>query len=189
MKSMMRNSISLLAALCATTIVAAGATWAANPALKQEASVTPQQAMADKDLGKFSADGATAFEDIALTRRAIFEGRTDDAKKFVALADAGFKKAKADDSVFTKAEADLKSPPSKGSAAKASDAAPTTDAANAKPMKAPIAWVPIDGSITITEDITGNAAKTAAVGDANKSLQSGDRESAVKKRKRTSASI
>jgi hypothetical protein len=43
--------------------------------------------------------------------------------------------------------------------------------------------VPIDGSISIAEDITGNATKTAAVGEANKSLQSGDRDAAMKKLK------
>jgi len=42
---------------------------------------------------------------------------------------------------------------------------------------------PIDGSITILEDITGNTAKTAAVGDANKSLQSGERGDAINKLK------
>ena len=41
-------------------------------------------------------------------------------------------------------------------------------------MKKPVAWVPIDGSLTIMEDITSNKAKTAAVGDANESLQKGD---------------
>ena len=39
---------------------------------------------------------------MALTRRAIFDGRTDDAKKFVALAEAGFDKAKTDDTGYTK---------------------------------------------------------------------------------------
>jgi hypothetical protein len=177
------SSNTFFAALCATTILTTGAAWAADPALEKDANATPQQAMADKDLGKFSADGATAFEDIALTQRAIFEGRTDDAKKFVALADAGFKKAKTDDSVYTRAEADLKTPGAKDDATKMGAAAAAPDAAKDKQMKAPIAWVPIDGSITIAEDITGNPAKTAAVGDANKSLQGGDREAAVKKLK------
>ena len=75
---------------------------------------------ADKDLARFSADGAAAFENIVLTRRALYEGRTDDAKKFVALADAGFNKAKADDTVYTKAEADLKAPAAKAGGAKTS---------------------------------------------------------------------
>ena len=49
--------------------------------------------------------------------------------------------------------------------------------------KKPIAWVPIDGSITVMEDITGDARKTAAVADANTSLQKGDRDAAVQKLK------
>ena len=176
---MARSSGSFLAALCATTMLTTGVAWAANAAPAKEANATSQQATADKDLAKFSADGANAFEAIALTRRAIFDGRTDDAKKFVAVAEAGFNKAKTDNTVYTKAEADLKPPPAKGAVAPA--AAPTA-ATDAK-MKAPIAWVPIDGSISISEDITGNTAKTAAVDDANKSLQSGDRDAAVKKLK------
>jgi hypothetical protein len=79
----------------------------------------------------------------------------------------------------TKAEADLKPPPAKGAAAATAASSAATDAK----MKAPIAWVPIDGSISIAEDMTGNTAKTAAVGEANKSLQSGDRDAAVKKLK------
>jgi len=50
-------------------------------------------------------------------------------------------------------------------------------------MKMPIAWVPVDGAITINEDYTANPAKTAAVSDANKSLKSGDRKGAIEKLK------
>jgi hypothetical protein len=182
-KAMVKNATSLIAALCATTILTTGAAWAANaipvpaPPVK-EAKATTDQMAADKDFGKFSTDGASAFSDITLTRRAIFEGRTDDAKKYVALAEAGFNKAQGDDTVYTKAEADLK-PPAKADTEKAA-----TNATTPPPDKgAPIAWLPVDGSITIAEDISGNALKTAAVGDANKSLQTGDRDTAMKKLK------
>jgi hypothetical protein len=171
------TSKAFIAALCATTILTTGAAWAANTTPTKEANATPQVAAADKDLAKFSADGANGFEAMMLTRRAI--GRTEDAKKFVALADTDFTKAKADDTVYTKAEADLKPPPAKVSA----EPTPAPSAATEAKMKAPVAWVPIDGSINIVEDITGNSAKTAAVGEANKSLQSGDRDAAVKKLK------
>ena len=180
---MVKYSTSLLAALCATTILAGDAAWAATTAPAttppvKEAKATTEQKTADKDFGKFSTDGASAFSDITMTRRAIFEGRTDDAKKYVALAEAGFNKAKGDDSVFTKAEADLK-PPAKAAPEKAA-----TNTTTPPPDEgAPIAWVPVDGSITIAEDITGNAPKTAAVGDANKSLQTGDRDAAMEKLK------
>jgi hypothetical protein len=173
---MTNTTKAFLAALGATTFLTAGAAWAADATLKKEAAVTPART-ADKDLAKFSADGATAFQDMSLTRRALYEGRTDDAKKFVALADAGFTKAKSDDTIYTKAEADLKSPEAK-------DGEPTkAPPADAKPAKTPVAWVPIDGSITIAEDITGNPTKTAAVADANGSLKKGDRDEAVHKLK------
>ncbi len=179
------SSNAFLVAIGATTILTAGAVWAADTAPLKEANATPQQGAADKDLARFSADGAAAFENIVLTRRALYEGRTDDAKKFVALADAGFNKAKADDTVYTKAEADLKAPAAKAGGAKTSssvDAEPDAATATATEKK-PIAWVPIDGSITIAEDITGDVAKTAAVADANTSLKKGDREGAVQKLK------
>ena len=50
-------------------------------------------------------------------------------------------------------------------------------------MKKPISWLPVDGSITINEDYTAIPAKTAAVADANKSLESGDRKGAMEKLK------
>ena len=180
---MVKNSASFLAALCATTILTTGSAWAANatpvavPPVK-EAKATTEQATADKDFGKFSVDGASAFSDVTLARRAIFDGRTDEAKKYVALAETGFNKAKGDDAVYTKAEGDLKPP------AKADSEKNATDATTPPPDKgAPIAWVPVDGSITIAEDITGSAPKKAAVDDANKSLQTGDRDAAVQKLK------
>ena len=122
----MKSSKAFIVALCATTILTTGAVWAADTATMKEANATPQHTAADKDLAKFSADGANAFEDMALTRRALYEGRTDDAKKFVALADAGFNKAKTDNTVYTKAEADLKAPTPKGGGAKTSASADAT---------------------------------------------------------------
>ena len=179
---MLRYGKSTLAALCATTILAGGSAWAADatPApLVQEAAVTSSQSMADKDLRTVSADGAAGFENISLTRRAIFEGRTDDAKKFVALAEAGFDKAKGDHTAYDKAESALALSDGKGDKGKAATAATTPPPDEG----APIAWVPVDASISIAEDVAGNAAKTAAVGDANKSLQTGDRNAAVHKLK------
>jgi hypothetical protein len=177
---MTKTMNAFILALGATTILATGIGWAADSATTTLASATPQAVAADKDLATFSADGANAFEDISLTRRALFEGRTDDAKKFVALADAGFTKAKADNAVYVKAEADLKTPATKivGEATN-----PPVPAATTAQKKTPVSWVPIDGSITITEDMTSDPAKTAAVADANASLQKGDRNEAVRKLK------
>jgi hypothetical protein len=76
-----------------------------------------QQTSADKEFGKLSADGSRAFEDLTLTRLAIYDGRIADAKKYVNEAGAAFDKARADETVFTKAQADLKTPTSKDTSA------------------------------------------------------------------------
>jgi Protein of unknown function (DUF2924) len=56
------------------------------------------------------------------------------------MADTAFGKAKTDETVFTKAEADLKPPTSKDASAKVSGAAPA-DPKQAEQMKKPIAWL------------------------------------------------
>ncbi len=181
---MVTKKQAFIAALTATTLLTAGAAWAQQKA-------TPQQAAADKDFGKVSADGLRAFQDMTLTRLAIFDGRIDDAKKFVNDADTALGKAKTDEAIFTKAEADLKPPTSTAEHASKTNAPATNSVSGAAPadnkqadqMKKPIAWLPVDGAITINEDYTANPAKTAAVSDANKSLKSGDRKGAMEKLK------
>jgi len=188
---MTTNKQSLIATLLATTILTAGAAWAASPQTPDQQKATPQQSAADKDLGKVSADGFRAFQDMTLTRLAIFDGRVDDAKKFVNDADTSLGKAKSDDAVFTKAEADLKPPASTAKPASKTIAPATNSVSGAAPagenqadqMKKPIAWLPVDGAMTINEDYSSNPAKTAAVADANKSLKSGDRKGAMEKLK------
>jgi hypothetical protein len=175
-------------ALTATTLLTAGAAWAAD----QQKS-TPQQTLADKDFSKLSADGSRAFQDLTLTRLAIYDGRIDDAKKYVGEAETALGKARTDETVFTKAEADLKAPTANR---KVSGAAPMQNIEGEKipgvpngmlaemlDPKKPIAWLPIDGVITINEDFTASPAKTAAVAEANKSLKSGDRKGAIEKLK------
>jgi hypothetical protein len=168
---MARNRHALMTTLMTTALLAAGAAWAADKPAPMQVATTQQNA-ADKDYGKLSADGSTGYQDLALTRLAIFDGRVDDAKKYVNMADAAFGKAKGDDTVFTKAEVDLKPKVSKTSAAAPADK--TKDE-----MKKPIAWLPVDGSMAINEDFSDNPAKKAAVAEANKSLKSGDRKSAM----------
>jgi len=181
---MLDNRTSHFATLLATTLLSTSSLWAANvasaatPPVKLAAAST-EQAGLDMDVGKISADGATAFTDILLTRRAIFEGHTDDAKKYVALAEAGFNKAKSEGAVYEKAETDLNVTEDRANSGKVATEATRPRADNG----APIAWVPVDASVAIAEDITGNATKTAAVGDADKSLQAGDRDAAVRKLK------
>jgi hypothetical protein len=196
---MANNQKAFIGALTATILLTAGAAWAAEPQ-----KTTPQQTSADKAFGKLSAEGSKAFEELTLTRLAIYDGRVGDAKKYVNEADAAFGKAKTDETIFTKAQADLKTPTGKDAAANAnvSGAAPVSNvdgkkipgASNGMPaemtdQKKPIAWLPIDGAITINEDYTANPAKTAAVADANKSLKSGDRKSAMEKLKLADMSV
>ena len=128
--------------------------------------LTPQQISADKDLGKVSADGAKGLQDLSLARLAIYDGRVDDAKKFIAEAVTAFNKAKADETVFNKAESALKPPVAKDAAEnKSAASAKPADASKATQMEKPIAWLPVDGSIVIDEDYTAKTAKTAAVAD------------------------
>ena len=198
---MTTNKQSFIVTLLATTLLTAGATWAASPQTPDQQRATPQQPAADKDFGKVSADGFRAFQDMTLTRIAIFDGRVDDAKKFVNEADTALGKAKTDDTVFTKAEAELKPPASAAEPANKTIAPTTNSVSGVAPatnsvsgaapagdnqtdqMKKPIAWLPVDGAITINEDFTANPAKKAAVADANKSLKSGDRKAAMEKLK------
>ena len=179
---MLRSKRPLVAALMATTLLTSGAVWAASP----EPATPTHETAATKDYGKLSADGARGFQDLTATRIAIFDGRVDDAKKSVADAESAFGKAKTDDTAFVKAEADLKAPkgqtqPTMTSKDGSADAAKT--ATTADQMKTPVAWLPVNGAITINEDYTANPAKMAAVSDANKSLKSGDHKAAVEKLK------
>ena len=168
---------ALAAATMAATLSASGLAWAADPAKPDAQNPTPQQTAADKDFAKLSNDGARGFYDMVLTRVAIYEGRTDEAKDLINKASAALAKAKSDDSVFMKAESDLKQPATKGGDAKTADAKP----ANGDQAKTPIAWLPVDASITVNEDYTASPAKSAAVADANKSIKGGGPKGAVEK--------
>ena len=46
-----------------------------------------------------------------------------------------------------------------------------------------VTWLPVDGSITINDDYTASAPKTAAVAEANKRLANGDKKGAIEKLK------
>jgi hypothetical protein len=176
---MNNNRVGYLTALLATTILAGGGAWAASaPASAPDqkvAAISPSTSTADKDFGKLSVDGASALNDVALTRLAIFDGRVDDAKKFVGQADAAFTKAKTDDTAFTKAETDLK--PLADAKTK------PTEPESAEQMKTPVAWLPIDRSVAIDEDYIQSPEKKAAVADADKSLTAGNRKAAMDKLK------
>jgi hypothetical protein len=178
-----------LAIAVSATLGVASIAWAAAPSTPDRQNASVQQKTAGRDLGNLSKDGANGFHDITLTRAAIFEGRTSDAKKYAGEANAAFDKAATDDTAFTKAEADMKAPklnmgePGKVNTATASDSGSSDQA------KTPIEWLPVDGSIMIDEDYTADQTKSAAVADANKSLKKGDRKAAMDKLKLADMSI
>jgi hypothetical protein len=127
------------------------------------------QSAADHDFTKLSADGLKAFQDVRLARVAIFDGLTKQAKTYVDEAKAEIAKAKTDNTAFTKAESDLKTP--------AAMAKPAAD--KAAPSTTPIAWIPVDGSLTLDEDYTATPDKAKGVATANEKLTKGQSKEAM----------
>lgn len=161
----------ITAALLGTTLLA-GAVYAQQTpsAPAQAAAPTAQQKEAARDFAKLSADGAVAFRALHLARVAIFDADPAAAKKLVADARAALAKAKTDSTAFQKAEADLKTP-------QGMKGAPAAGSASTQP----VAWLPIDGQLTLDEDFVATPAKAAAVAEANKSLEKGQRAEAIEK--------
>ena len=181
----------LIAALAATAIATGGVAYAANQPVQ---NMPPGQTATLKDFGKLSADGARAYQDLTLTRLAIFDGRVNDAKKFINQADQSFTKAKTDDSVFTKSEADLRTQVHQssnqastkdngGSDMTASKTAAQSAQQPGNDVTKPIAWLPVDGTVSLNEDYTMQPTKSKAIAEANKSLAKGDRKGAMDKLK------
>lgn len=175
---------SMAAALVLTTILGGTAFAAEQAAQHNGAQISASQAAVDKDVGKLSKDGAQGFRDLQLTRLAIFEANPGQAKDMIAKAQAAFAKAKTDDAVFTKAEADLKSPADMATH-KATAPSDKADAkADAKPAsKEQVAWVPVDAQLTLGDDFVATPAKASAVTEANKNLAQGDQKGALEKLK------
>ena len=176
---------ALIVALAATAIATGSVAYAADQPVP---TTSPGQTATVKDFGKLSADGARAYQDLTLTRLAIFDGRVNDAKKFINQADQAFTKAKTADSVFMKSEADLRSKAAPTSAKADNASAKNTEStapqpANGTDMTKPIAWLPVDGTVSLAEDYTMQPMKSKAIADANKSLEKGDRQGAMDKLK------
>jgi hypothetical protein len=125
-----------------------------------EAESATSAKVAEKDFGRLSADGMSAFEDIHLARMAIFDGHTDEAAKLVADAKTSLAKAKADGAAFSKAESALRMP-ADGPAGRGNDATP-------------IMWIPIDSRIDAGETFQPTAERAAAVITAKKHLMKGE---------------
>ena len=163
----MRISTGIVAALLGTTMLAGAVSAQQTPAAP--APTTQQKAEAARDFMKLSADGAVAFRTLHMARLAIFEAEPAAAKKLLADARAALAKAKVDSTAFQKAEAELKAP--KGIDVPAAASGPA------------VAWLPIDGQLTLGEDFVATPAKAAAVAEANKHLEKGQRKEAIEKLK------
>ena len=167
---------SLAVALATTAMFGSCAALAAEQPNAGSAATANQPTAAtqkvDNELGKLSADGRKAFQDVRLARLAIFDGQTDQAKKYVDEAKASITKAKTDDAIFMKAEASLKPP-----AGVTQRTATQAD----KPMQSttPTAWLPVDGGLTLGEDFVATPAKAAGVAKANDQLKKGDHKQAM----------
>ena len=169
---------SLAVALATTAMLGSGVALAAEqPNAGSAAGATQPMAAtqsANKELGKLSADGRKAFQDVRLARLAIFDGQTDQAKKYADEAKASITKAKTDDTAFMKAEAALKPPAgvSQRSAREGAGDKPTQSTT-------PTAWLPVDGGLTLGEDFVATPAKAAGVAKANDQLKKGDHKQAM----------
>ena len=115
----------------------------------------------NRDFAKLSADGSRAFDDIAMARTALANNDTAGAVKLLTDANNALKRAKSDNKVFMKAEAQLTPPKKAPTGAPAPAAAPSTK---------PVAWLPVDGEYIVTEDLEPSSTKATAVSAANTSL-------------------
>ncbi len=163
----MKKATMLMVGLTTATILG-GVSGIGHADVTAPAATGPAK-IADKDFGRLSQDGVSAFNDVHLARRAIFDGKTDEAAKFVTDAQASLAKAKGDDTVFQKAESALNEPGQTG----AKSAAPTKNGTMAN-GGAPIAWIPVDSEIALGESFVSSPEKAAAVVTARKGLEKGE---------------
>ena len=132
-------------------------------------SQTQEHVTVDKDFGRLSDDGVSAFNDIHLARMNIFDGFTDQAAKLVSDALASLRKAKSDNEAFMKAESALHGPSNPGPR-------------SGMPASAtPIAWLPIDSEIIMGRTYKSTPEKAAAIVDANKNLERGESDKALER--------
>ena len=125
---------------------------------------------ADKDFGRLSDDGASAFADIHFARLAIFDGNIDEAAKLISDAKESLNRAANDNTAFMKAETELSGP-----------SEPSQQASGTQQKdKAKTAWLPIDGQLVIGETYKPTSQNAAAVVSARKSLRKGQSDEALK---------
>jgi hypothetical protein len=162
-REQMSKSLAYLAAAAAALVGTAA--FAAD----QTPQTTAAQQAAEKDFGRVSTDGFNAMHDVSLARWAIFNGDTNDAKQDIVNASNALNRAQSDDSVFLKAEADLKPPPG----------VTQPNPQNQQPGTRAIKWLPVDGAVALGEDYVASPAKSAGVAKANAQLKQGDHAGAM----------
>jgi hypothetical protein len=166
----MRKSPILLSGLMISTLAIGVSTAsyadsaAAIKAPANKASDGPAR-IADKDFGRLSADGVSAFNDIHMARRAIFDGQTDEAATLVADAKTSLARAKTDDAILMKAESALRG---------RGQIMPKTPIAPGKAPVVPIAWIPVDSEIALGETFVSTPENAAAVVTARKGIEKGE---------------
>ena len=128
----------------------------------------------NKEFGKLSADGRKAFQDVRLARLAIFDGDTDQAKKYADEAKAAITKAKTDNTAFVKAEASLKPPAGVSQRTGAQGGSDKSTQGTT-----PTAWLPVDGGLTLGDDFVASSAKASGIAKANDQLKKGDHKQAM----------
>lgn len=160
-------------------MASAGATVFAGVALAQGAADQSKAAPDQKpnaavlnDVAKVSDQGALAFRDIRLARRAIYSADPAKAKKDIDEAVQALSKARTDAAILEKAEADLKPP--NGAPASASGTAPSTEK---------IKWLPFDGTMAVADDFVATPEKAKAVAEANGHLAKGEKKASLEKLK------
>lgn len=146
-----------------TALLLAGLVVSASGLSFAHAEEPVPAASAVQNFGRLSADGNAAFEELTLARKAIFDGDLASAKTLIAAAQQDLARARADNTAFEKAEADLM----------------PTKVRNQPPRPLPevgkqVAWLPIDGELVLDETLSPTTERTAALAMANTHLKSGD---------------
>jgi YfdX protein len=127
----------------------------------------------NSDMGKLSAKGSQAFQEVELARLAIFNGHTGEATKLVKQAQQSLEVADKDKTQFMKAESDL-SPPSSMPPPAAASAASQVAAS-----KTPVSWLPVGADVTVVDDFAHSPVKSKAVASANEHLRKGQPGEAI----------
>lgn len=146
-------------------LVAAVATCACSVA---SANTAQSAATPMSDMGKLSAKGSQAFDEIQQARLAIFRGHPAQATRLVKEAQVSMKAAQADNTAFLKAESDLKTPPS------------MTYQSSVAKSTSPVSWLPVGADVTVTDDFAARPSQAKAVASANEQLKSGKPDAAMK---------